>query len=274
MKIQYQSPELIVFESALFSTTTTLIIDELYILLVDPNWLPLEIDFIADWINTNAYKKEKYLLFTHSDYDHIIGYGKFIPYKTIASQQFVDNEKKNDILNQIISFDDENYIKRDYEIIWPKIDIVISQDPTSLEICQDDYVFYQARGHNSDGIITYNKSKNILIAGDYLCDIEFPYVYDSMREYVRTLGKFEEIIENEEVKMLIPGHGNISTTKEEMRKRIKKANQYLSDLEKSLKSGTEFDLEQLFTDYHFPIIMKKFHEANVALMKKELNLGE
>lgn len=51
MKIQYEDTELLIVERALFRTTTTVINGASHILLVDPNWLPIEIEFIASWIN-------------------------------------------------------------------------------------------------------------------------------------------------------------------------------------------------------------------------------
>jgi len=95
MKIQYEDKSLIIFESELFRTTSTIVKGKDYILVVDPNWLPREVDFIKKKADKIGRGKKKYLLFTHSDYDHIIGYGKFKNYKTIASQNFVKNKKKN-----------------------------------------------------------------------------------------------------------------------------------------------------------------------------------
>ena len=159
MKIQYQSDELIIFESALFRTTTSLILGEDYVLLIDPNWLPIELDFIEKTILSLAADKEKYLLFTHSDYDHIIGYGKFKKYKTIASENFIKNLSKDKVLKQIKKFDDDYYVKREYHIEYPKIDIVISGENEKISIGSDEYSFFQARGHNLDGLIVYNEGK-------------------------------------------------------------------------------------------------------------------
>jgi len=72
MKIQYQDTNLVVFESALFRTTTSLIIGNDHIVIVDPNWFPIELNFIWNFIQALDITVEKYLLFTHSDYDHII----------------------------------------------------------------------------------------------------------------------------------------------------------------------------------------------------------
>ena len=270
MKIQFQSPHLIIFESALFRTTTTLLIQEDYILLVDPNWLPNEIEFIGNYVERLGKNKAKYLLFTHSDYDHIIGYGFFPVFQTIASENFVNSTDKLANLAQINKFDDEYYIKRSYPITYPSIDIVVKGNPQTIQISKDTYHFYQARGHNNDGIITYNKTQKILIVGDYLSNIEFPYIYDSVARYKNTLATLTKIIEQEAVSILITGHGDYTEDKNEMLRRIHDAYSYLNDLENSIRKDTRFDLKNLFERYQFPQIMTKFHKGNVTLMQKEL----
>lgn len=71
MKIQYKDQNLIIFESDLFRTTSSIIKGKDYILVVDPNWLPREVDLIKKKADKIGRGKEKYLLFTHSDYDHM-----------------------------------------------------------------------------------------------------------------------------------------------------------------------------------------------------------
>ena len=272
MKIQYRTKDLILFESALFRTTTSLIIGEQYILLIDPNWLPTELDFIENTIQSLGKNVEKYLLFTHSDYDHIIGYGKFKTYKTIASKNFVDNKDKKSILKEIKKFDDKYYITRTYEIEYPIIEIAISGDDEKLQIGLDEYRFYQAKGHNKDGIIVFNQTKNILIAGDYLSNIEFPYIYDSLKDYKETLTKFENILKLQAIKIVVPGHGDYTTDTKEMVKRIEESKNYIAELEESIRTKKEFNETKLYTRYQFPIIMNQFHQNNIKLVKKELEI--
>ncbi len=64
MKRQLERPELVLFESALFRTVTTLVIGEQYLLLVDPNWLPDEVAHIADLVVPLTKGRECFLLFT------------------------------------------------------------------------------------------------------------------------------------------------------------------------------------------------------------------
>lgn len=271
MKIQYQSKALVIFESSLFRTTTSLIIAKNYILLVDPNWLPNEVEFIANYIQTVGKDKEKFLLFTHSDYDHIIGYGKFKEYKTIASLNLVNNTDKENTLQYIRKFDDEYYIKRTYTIEYPRIDISISQEKESLQLGQEKYIIHQATGHNKDGVFAYNTSRKILIAGDYLSNIEFPYIYDNWESYLKTLSSFEELIKQNPVSILVPGHGDYTQNKEEMNTRIKESRVYINTLVQSIVNKEPFDEKRLFERYQFPIIMKQFHQNNIKLIASQLS---
>jgi glyoxylase-like metal-dependent hydrolase (beta-lactamase superfamily II) len=271
MKIQYQENDLVVFESELFRTTTSLIIGEEYLLLIDPNWLPGEIEFIHQYIESISGKREKYLLFTHSDYDHIIGYGKFKNYQTIASENFILNPDKKAVLEQINTFDDQYYIKRNYPIEYPGISMPIKGDHFNLKIKSDNYIFSQGVGHNKDGLITFNASKNILIVGDYLSNIEFPYVYESFKEYKNTLNKLQKIMETNIIGVLIPGHGDFTKEKKEMLERINDSRTYIHALEKTIEKGESFDLDALFKKYHFPKVMTEFHNKNLELLRKEVD---
>lgn len=270
MKIQYQDSTTTIFESALYQTTSTVINLEKFILIVDPNWLPIEIKTIQLHVEKIRNAKPIYLLFTHSDYDHIIGYRAFPDAKVIASEAFQNNPEKEKIIQQINNFDDENYILRNYPIEYPKVDIVVSGDFQKIEIEGVEFIFCQAIGHNSDGIFTMIPSLGIFIAGDYLCEVEFPFIYVSVFQYLETLKKAKQIIEHFEPKILIVGHGLFSKNKNEMIDRVNEAELYLNDLIFSLKNKTPFDLDSLLSKYHFPKNMISAHEKNVEILKKEL----
>jgi len=272
MKIQYQDDKLVVFESSIFRTTSSLVTTDDYLVLVDPNWFPLELEFIASFIKKLNHHGEKFLLFTHSDYDHIIGYHKFNNYKTIASQNFVDNKDKQSVLDQITALDDDNYVNRGYEVVYPSIQLTITSEQEQKYLGKDNYTFHQARGHNKDGLIIYNEPKGILIVGDYLSNIEFPYVYDSFEFYKNTLNTLEKIITNQDVNILIPGHGDISYDKQDMLLRINESRNYIKELEYAVKENIEFDLPRLLAKYDFPQVMTKFHNKNISLLRREIGL--
>ena len=270
MKIQYQNSNTTIFESALYQTTSTVINLENFILIVDPNWLPIEITTIQSHVEKIRNSKPIYLLFTHSDYDHIIGYRAFPDAKVIASEAFQNNPEKEKIIAQINNFDDENYILRNYPIEYPKVDIIISGDFQKLEIEETKFIFCQAVGHNSDGIFIMIPSLGIFIAGDYLCEVEFPFIYVSGTQYLKTLEKAKKIINQYEPKIMIVGHGLLSKNKNEMLDRVKEAEKYIFEIILSIKNKTPFNLDSLLNKYDFPTNMIPAHEKNFEILKKEL----
>lgn len=241
-------------------------------LLIDPNWLPIEIEFIKKYIRNIRVKQEMYLAFTHSDYDHIIGYGAFEGYKTIASEAFVNNTDKGSIVDQIKDFDDSYYVSRSYEVVYPSIDMVITDVDDTLILGGDVFKFYDARGHNQDGMLIHNETKNTLVVGDYMSNIEFPYVYHSFARYEQTLASIEKIVDENEGILLVTGHGDYTDEKGELVKRLSDSSLYLNKLKRSIQDNEAFDLEWLFERYEFRKVMTDFHNGNVQLMKQELEL--
>lgn len=268
MKLQLQQEGLRLYESALFRTVTTVIEGAEYVLLVDPNWLPQEVEYIAHEVDELIRDRKLYLLFTHSDYDHIIGYARFPGATTIASLAFTQNEETEKILTQIKDFDDSYYLSRSYPITYPAIEMVIGGEGVAHKLGEEKVVFYQAPGHNDDGLLTFFPNRGILIVGDYLSNIEFPYVYHGVGEYRDILQKLAELIESGKVKMLITGHGDATDNLEEMRTRLRESHEYLDQLEKAVRNNFPFDLSTLFQRYRFPKVMGDFHAGNVELMKK------
>lgn len=270
MKIQYQDAQLIIFESAIYRTTTTLIIGQRYILLIDPNWLPIEIEYIQKVVEEKGRGKEQYLLFTHSDYDHVLGYNAFPHFTTIASKAFVEKKDKEQVLRDIRKFDEEYYIERTYPIAYPIIDKVIDDPVAKLSLQGDQYELYQAKGHTNDGLLTWNQSKGILVVGDYLSNIEFPFIYDSLANYIVTLQTLQQLIAAEAIQLLVTGHGDHTQDQLEMQRRVQRDLAYVDELEKSILNNHSFDLPKWLSKYPFPKGLEKCHLENVELVKKEL----
>lgn len=271
MLVQRKQPGLLLLESALFRTVTTLIEGEGYLLLVDPNWLPQEVEHIAEEVELRAKGKKLFLLFTHSDYDHIIGYERFPSATTIASEAFTDNPDAEKILTQIRDFDDSYYLQRSYGISYPRIDLPVDGEGTALALGEDQYLLHPADGHNRDGILTFLPNRGILIVGDYLSNIEFPYVYHGIPEYRATLDRLERLIDSGVVRLLITGHGDAADNQEEMQRRLSDSRSYLDTLEASVKNQRPFDTASLFRRYGFPKVMGDFHAGNVRLMEEYLS---
>ncbi len=272
--IQFQNDYLRIFESALFRTTSTVFQAKDFILLVDPTWLPQEIKTIQLHIESISNGRPLYLVFTHSDYDHIIAWKAFPDATVIVSRAFVDHPNKEKIIQQIHDFDQSYYIKRNYPIAYPEADLIIERDGQELKIGETTLQFHFAPGHNVDGMFTIIQPLGIFIAGDYLSNIEFPYIYHSSTEYEKTLTKVDHIFANQRIRMLIPGHGDHTTNFREIEKRKTENELYIDQLRTAIQNQRVFPEQTLWERYDFERGMKSFHEGNIKLMKSELGISK
>ncbi|MHC0036361.1 MBL fold metallo-hydrolase [Pseudoneobacillus sp. C159] len=261
-----------VFQSALFQTNSTVIETDDSVIVVDPTWLPNEVEEIREFVYAIKGSRPVYLIFTHSDWDHVIGYRAFPEAITIGSEEMANTELKQDILDQIDKFDQEYYISRNYELAYPTIDHQVRQDGETLKIGGTKLTFYKAKGHTDDGIFTIVEPLGVWLAGDYLSDVEPPYIYSSSVNYEQTLKMVPSILEEFQIRFMIPGHGNVATTVEEIMCRQKKGQAYITDLRTALAAGaSEEETIRLIDGYPFPRGTKPFHLGNVKLMKNESN---
>jgi len=267
--MQYQDQHLTVFESALYRTTTTVVSTPKFNLLVDPNWLPGEIKTIKKHLDASG-DKPLVLLFTHGDYDHILGYKAFKPHLVIASQAFIDSPDIEKRLQQIQTFDDEYYIKRDYPITYPVVDIPVRKDAQELVLGDCHITFYQAPGHTPDGVFTIVEPYGYFIAGDYLSNVEFPFVNDSSQAYLNTLRKVDTILNQHRIERMIPGHGDLAHNTPEIQRRMLESVAYVEELRESIAGQKSFDLKKWISRYDFPIGLTKCHLENEVLVKKEM----
>ncbi|MDR0269975.1 MBL fold metallo-hydrolase [Paenibacillus sp.] len=269
--IQFSNEKVTVFQSILFQTTSTVIQLEDLILVVDPNWLPHEIQEIKDHVDAVKGDKPCYLLFTHADYDHIIGYKAFPGAKIIGSAGLANYPEKEHKLKLIRNFDATYYVTRDYPIEFPELDIVIGEDGQRVAIGSTTLTFYLAPGHTEDGLFTVIDSAGVFVAGDYLSDFELPFIYHSARAYEQTIRKAEQILQDHPVQLLIPGHGQHTTSRAEMDRRVNMALDHLKRMKQAILANDEQALEQLKLEHGFlSDTTAECHKDNVKIMRQEL----
>lgn len=264
--IIYQNSNVTVFQSGLFQLNTTVVVTDDLVLVVDPGYLPQEVEAIKQYVNEIKENKPVYLFFTHSDFDHIVGYGAFPGVKTIASREFVESPLKESQLRDVIKFDDEFYLTRPYRVEYPVIDHVIQRDGEKLTIGETEITFYHALGHNNDGLLAVVEPLDIVIAGDYLSDIEFPFVYYSFVAYHKTLNTFKKLFAEEKTLTLITSHGSVTLDSDEIQKRIADSEEYL-ELVTNGSSEVEFNLFLAEKGYTFLTNLKLRHEDNIRVFK-------
>ena len=263
--IQFLRKGVTVFTSALYQTTSTLIETPEAVFLVDPNWLPFEIYRIREYVYSVIKKRKLYLVFTHSDYDHIIGYGAFPGASVIASKAFADKSDKDRDIRDIQEFDRAHYIVRDYEISYPVPDIIISADGKALHFSGTVLTFYLAPGHTKEGMYILVDPVGVWIAGDYLSDMEFPFVEDGISAYRRTMAKTGRVLRLHDVRYMIPGHGTVAKSREQIVERRDHAIEYLDDLESATHNGITFPESKYQVRYPFWDSLQENHQKNMQL---------
>ncbi|TCS93138.1 MBL fold metallo-hydrolase [Hazenella coriacea] len=274
MPISYRSEQVIIFQSPLYQTNSTIVITNDIVLVVDPTWLPHEVDEIHDEVERIRENRQLVLLFTHSDFDHILGAGAFPEATTIAHQLFnqFSEVKKAEILDTIQQFDQKYYLERTYPNLFPQVDHPISKDGQTIRFGQTTLTFYQTPGHTPDGVFCIVEPLGIWIAGDYLSDVEFPFIYDSFSAYQKTLIKAEIILKQHSIRLLVPGHGQFTTDPNEMNHRCEQSKAYLKLLTHAVKTNQLHLLDQELKHYRFRSGLISSHESNIQLIKKELGL--
>lgn len=264
--IQYDKENLRVFQSALYKTTSAVIELDEAIILTDPNWLPHEVDEIKGYVNQIRNERELYIIYTHNDFDHIIGSGAFPKAIVIASQAFNDHKQKDEAINKVHAFDQRYYIQRNYKPEYPLVDYVVSKDGQKLILGKSTLTFYLAPGHTNDGLFTVIEPAGIFLSGDYLSDVEFPFISDSYFEYLKTMGKAKDIFSQHAISVHVPGHGHTTEDKTEMENRLIFAQSYLDELVVMNEKRQEIWKDR----YIFFDGMKDIHLENQKLALNEL----
>lgn len=124
--------------------------------------------------------------------------------------------------------------------------------------------FYKAPGHSHDGMFY-----GLFIAGDYLSDAEFPFLYHSGEAYDETMRKAARILQEHDIRLLIPGHGNVTADRREMERRIAESEQYLADLRRHLRDDNQAEIDRMIEGYPYALMQKTFHLDNQNLLRKE-----
>jgi glyoxylase-like metal-dependent hydrolase (beta-lactamase superfamily II) len=271
--IIYRDPNITIFQSVLYQTNSTVVETEDVILVFDPAFLPDEVLEIRRYVDSIRRGRPVFLFFTHSDFDHIIGYRAFEADKVFMTEAMAKNQDKEKILNQITAFDDQYYIRRPYPIEYPEGNFLVYKDGAQFRHGHTKMAFYLTPGHTADSMMIIVWQLGLCIAGDYLSDIEFPFIDHSSVAYEQTLHKLPVIHDRNWFTRMVPGHGRPSLALNDWLKRRTESLAYIYALRESIVTGIPFDESSLWSRYPFPGYQRTCHEANLALMKKEYSEG-
>ncbi|MBK6481162.1 MAG: MBL fold metallo-hydrolase [Saprospiraceae bacterium] len=196
----------------------------------DPAYTPDELLSIQEAIPEVSHFG-KFLIYTHGDYDHIVGRPYFEGFTQIGSDLMEVRQDKSRSLAQLRAIDDEYYIDRSVSLRYPELDMLIRPETQSeYRLGGIDIKFYAAQGHTADGLFSLLPELGLLVAGDYLSNVEFPFIEDTIGHYHESMDTAKKILKECKVETMVPGHGTIAYTTKEILNRIDHSTRYLDSL--------------------------------------------
>ena len=198
------------FEAALWSTTSLLVVAEGESLGVDPAISRSEVAAI-DERALGLEAPIRHVLITHGDWDHICGLGAF-PAATAAMSE--------ETAARVVS-GGEDAVRRaaeHYELEVPGPRPADRTFPRGSAIALGPFVLetFALTGHTEDGTGYRIREHGLLIVGDHLSPVEFPFA-KSPAAYRFTLAGLIEMLREDPPETVIPGHGPVLAPEEALR---------------------------------------------------------
>lgn len=254
-----------VFRSRLYMTNSTVVDMGKSVLICDPSWLPDEIIAISEFVQNKYKDYQKYLFISHFDFDHLWGWPVFNDAQIICPDPNIFAEQAINGLMEWIEWDENHYIIRPYKATLPEnILLPLTSDEIFMEN-ESDIHFFSVPGHTVDSFAAFLPKLNILLAGDYLSDVEIPWIGTNPEEYAHSLDVFSRIITEHKPTYVIPGHGDVHHSYRDALKIIEDAQKYINCLIKG-KCPKGFT-EKYISSFPFEKASETIHEHNKKISR-------
>ncbi len=248
-------------------------------LVVDAGVLPSELDDIAAVVRGITPRFERVsLAFTHPHWDHVLGAPWFPGATTFAHAGFAD-ELEREFAH--VSAKAEKWLMARGETLPHPFrafrPALSARGTTRVELGPFEVVTYDTPGHSGCHLALWLPAKGVLVAGDLLSDIEIPWLDGPPWVYRASLKSLHWLFEQEDVRVLVPGHGPVAQGRTNGYRRLLRDMDYLVHLEERVgaawKRGISLDetrVELARMDYlgkdagNDEIAMNDVHAGNVG----------
>jgi len=221
MEFSALTPALWVAQSRIYAMNVGVWLHGRAACLIDPGVMPDEIAQVAALLAARG-AEARYVVITHSHYDHLLGARSFPGAVVVAQAGYPDEvARQGPAIQQVLVR--EGIVPAGVPFEIPLPDRTFAAD-TTLELDGLTLHLAHAPGHAADGLVLYDPGTAALWAGDMLSDVEIPYVNDALGPYERTL----EMLAGYELRALVPGHGRPTADPAEIQARLAHDRQYLA----------------------------------------------
>jgi len=189
------------FEAFLWETTSLLVVGEEESLVVDPAITAEEVAGIgcrADELGAPV----RHVLITHGDWDHVCGIGGF-PEATVAMSEETAAKVTSGAAAKSVQRSVDGY---GFEVAGPpRVDQPFARG-SAVALGPFVVETFPLVGHTPDGCGFRLRELGLLVVGDHLSPVEFPFA-TSPAAYRQTLAGLIELLREDPPETVIPGHG-------------------------------------------------------------------
>jgi glyoxylase-like metal-dependent hydrolase (beta-lactamase superfamily II) len=173
-------------------------------MLIDSPYLPDELDALPSLLAGAGFEPDG-LVATHADFDHLLGRLAFPGMTLGLCESSVErlHRAPGEAQRALRQYDDEFYVTRPTPLALGQVQAL--PVPGHLELGDRELELHPAEGHTADGMVLFDRAQGLLIVGDYLSDVEIPWIHGSLADYRATLARLAPLVEA--ATTVVPGHG-------------------------------------------------------------------
>jgi glyoxylase-like metal-dependent hydrolase (beta-lactamase superfamily II) len=198
--------DVVVVTSRIWQTNATALRSKGEVLLIDSPYFPDELELLPALLRQAGFEPNA-LFATHADYDHVLGPVAFpgVPLgvgdHTMERIRTSPGEAQRELRDE----DARNYVVRERPLSLGSLQSL--PVPGYVELGEIELELHVADGHTSDGTALFARAYGVLAVGDYLSDVEIPWISPggALDVYRDTLARLAPLVEAAET--IIPGHG-------------------------------------------------------------------
>ena len=180
------------------------------------------------------------IVLTHADWDHVLGPEHLPPAPVVAHERFTDALDPDGVRAALAQLEADAGIARERPFEPPLPNRTFASE-TALRVGHLELRLRHAPGHTADMLTVYEPESTMLWAADVLSDVELPLVVHDLDSYEATLEHIAEL----EIATLVPGHGNPTSDRAEITRRLDEDRRYLGELRsavlESVTRGADLD---------------------------------
>jgi glyoxylase-like metal-dependent hydrolase (beta-lactamase superfamily II) len=176
-------------------------------LLCDPCFTPGEIERLVAHARQAAGPIQ--LLLTHGDFDHVCGIAYVPEAVVVAGVATADRITSGTAAEELAAAGAEWGVDWKTEL---RVDRIV--EPGRFECGAFDIEAIGATGHTADGLAYVLVDQGVLLPGDYLSDMTYPFIGGGLQATIATVRRLLDALEGHDVRVVVPGHGSVLTPSE------------------------------------------------------------